>query len=321
MRISLAGFLLFFLMSPAVAQGGHTLWGDIKVDESQLTKARASSFTIVLYSEGGQLVMRQTVPANGRYRFLDLRNGRYELAVEYENQEIARMTVSVNAPFKTDFRQDIELQWRNDVGSVKPGVIDAASNYSRSDINQSLYRKALESSEKKAYEKAIGYLKQVVASDRADFPAWEQLGTMNFILKNFDEAEQDYLKALQLQANYKPALVNLGRLRIALRNFNGAIEVLVRAVKTDPKSAQANYFLGEAYLQVKLGSKAVPYLNEAIRLDPAGMAEAHLRLAALYNARGMKDKAAAEYSAFLKQRPDYPERKKLEAYIESAKVP
>ena len=111
------------------------------------------------------------------------------------------------------------------------------------------------------------------------------------------------------------ALISLGRLRIARQNFNGAIEVLSRAVKVQSTSPQANYFLGEAYLQVKLGSKAVPYLNEAIKLDPVGMADAHLRLAALYNARDLKYKAAVEYAEFLKQRPDYPEKKKLEAYI------
>jgi len=42
-------------------------------------------------------------------------------------------------------------------------------------------------------------------------------------------------------------------------------------------------------------------------------------LAALYNATGLRDKAAAEYSAFLKQRPDYSDRKKLEAYISANK--
>jgi hypothetical protein len=39
--------------------------------------------------------MRQTVASiNGRYDFLDLRNGRHEVVVEYEGQEIARVTVS-----------------------------------------------------------------------------------------------------------------------------------------------------------------------------------------------------------------------------------
>jgi len=44
-------------------------------------------------------------------------------------------------------------------------------------------------------------------------------------------------------------------------------------------------------------------------------------LAALYNAKGLKDKAATEYSDFLKVRPDYPERKKLELFISSNKSP
>jgi tetratricopeptide (TPR) repeat protein len=79
----------------------------------------------------------------------------------------------------------------------------------------------------------------------------------------------------------------------------------------------------DAYPQIKKGSKAVGYLNEAIKLDPAGKADAHLLLAALYNGAGMKDKAAAEYEAFLKQKPDYADRKKLEAYIDvnKAKTP
>ena len=103
------------------------------------------------------------------------------------------------------------------------------------------------------------------------------------------------------------------------KNFEGAVEVLTKAVKVQPESAQANYFLGEAYLQMKKGSVGVGYLYEAIRLDPIGMAEAHLRLAALYNAVGMKDKAAKEYEDFLKTEPDYPDRKRLEQYISENK--
>jgi len=77
-------------------------------------------------------------------------------------------------------------------------------------------------------------------------------------------------------------------------------------------------FLGEAYLQIKKGSKAVGYLNEAARL---GRPEAHLRLAALYDAVGMKDKAAIEYEQFLEKKPDYPDKKKLQKYISDNKKP
>ena len=115
------------------------------------------------------------------------------------------------------------------------------------------------------------------------------------------------------------ALISLGRLRIAQKNFDGAVEVLTQAVQVEPGSPQANYFLGEAYLQLKKGSKAVPYLYEALKLDPVRMAEARLRLAALYHAAGMKDKAAVEYEQFLKVQPDYPDRKRLEEYISANK--
>jgi len=76
--------------------------------------------------------------------------------------------------------------------------------------------------------------------------------------------------------------------------------------------------LGEAYLQMKKGSKAVGYLNEAAR---RGRYEAHLRLAALYDAAGLKERAALEYEEFLKKKPDYPDRKKLQKYITDNKKP
>lgn len=308
-----------FLAVVAAQSGGHVLFGDIKVDESQANRSMAT-FQVLLYSEAGSLLTRQTVPANGRYRFVGLRNGRYEVAVEFENKEIARVMVSVNSPFKTDFRQDLELQWKSISGRTKTGVVSVADFYQRSAANESLLKQAIEATEKKQYDRANLLMRQIVDADDKDFPVWQELGTNFFITKTFFEAESCYLKALQLKPNYVAAMINLGRLRIVVKNLDGAVAILDRAVKLEPTSAEANYFLGEAYLQAKLGSKAVPYLNAAIKLDPVTMAEAHLLLAALYNAKGLKDKAAAEYSAFLKQRPDYSDRKILEAYISANKA-
>jgi len=322
MKVSSASILVIILLVASVAaqRGGHVLFGDLKVDESQASGSRMATFQVLLYSEAGGLLMRQAVPSNGRYRFLDLRNGRYEVVVEFENREIARVTVSVNSPFKTDFRQDIELQWKSLSTINKTGVVSAAEFYDRSPANTSLFRQATKATERKQYERAISLMRQIVDADDRDFFVWDELGTNFFITKTYFEAESCYLKALQLRPDFVPAMINLGRLRIVLKNLNGAVAVLDRAVKLQPTSPEANYFLGDAYLQARLGSKAVPYLNEAIRLDPVTMADAHLLLAALYNAKGLKDKAVAEYSAFLKQRPNYSDRKKLEAYISANKV-
>jgi tetratricopeptide (TPR) repeat protein len=104
--------------------------------------------------------------------------------------------------------------------------------------------------------------------------------------------------------------------RSSQRKFEEAVEPLTKAVELQPTSGDANYFLGECYLQLKKGSKAIPYLNEAAKL---GRPDAHLRLGWLYNAAGMKDKAALEYEEYLKKNPDYPERNKLKEYIAANK--
>jgi len=313
--------IVLLLAAFALAQGGGglTLFGDIKVDESAASGLKPMSFQVLLYGEGGGLLFRETVPSNGRYRFLNLRPGRYEIVVELENVEIARVSVTLSSPFKTDFRRDIELQWLDRNRRTKAQVISVTDNYNRSKSQAAQFSKALEASDKKDYEKAVALLRNIVVNDPKDFPAWTELGTAYFILKDFVESERSYLEALKVKPDYAIALISLGRLRIAEKKFDGAVEALSNAVKVAPTSAQANYFLGEAYLQLKLGSKAVPFLNEAIKLDPLGMADAHLRLAALYNARDLKDKAAAEYEAYLQKRPDCPDKKRIELYIAAYK--
>jgi cytochrome c-type biogenesis protein CcmH/NrfG len=214
------------------------------------------------------------------------------------------------------------MQWRAAPGgtdAAKAGTTSVADQYSRSAGTKPLYDKAQEAIKKDDNDQAISLLRQVVSADPKDFEAWTELGTAYFKKKKLDDAEKAYRSALEQRPAYIVALLNLGKLRISQKKYDGAIEALSQAVAAQPQSAEINYWLGEAYLQVKKGSKAVGYLNEAIRLDPAGMAEVHLRLATLYNAAGLKDRAAAEYEQFLAKKPDYPDKKKLEQYIQENK--
>jgi len=309
------------IMAQTRAAGNQTIYGDIKVDDAEAGNLKPLSLDVSLYTEAGNMQGRQTVPSNGRYRFINLNSGRYYIVIELENREIARFNVDLSSPLLSDVRRDIEFQWRDLSGTTKGEVVSAADRYDRPAKTAPLFSKATDAVKSKHYDQAISLFRQVVDTDAADFQAWSELGTAYFIQKNYAEAEKAYLQAIARHPEYSKALISLGRLRIAQKNFDGAIDVLTKAVKVEPTSPQANYFLGEAYLQIKKGSVAVGYLNEAIKLDPVGMAEAHLRLAALYNAVGMKDKAAVEYEQFLKKTPNYPDKKKLEEYIKENKKP
>jgi tetratricopeptide (TPR) repeat protein len=299
--------------------GDHTLFGDLTVDESKVAGLKPLSFDVFLYSDSGVLVSRQPVANNGRYRFNNLAIGGYQLVIEVEATEVARLNVDLRSPLLRDVRRDVSLEWRLPNKRSRAGLISAADNYVRSASNQKLFKQALAANAKKRYAKAAELLQQITRSDAKDFQAWTELANIHFLQKNFADAENEYLHALDANHGFFLALLNLGRLESFQKRYDVAIDALTKAVKAQPDSPDANYFLGDAYLQNRKGSAAVEYFREALRLDPVGMAEVHLRLALLYHAAGARDKAAAEYEEFLKKRPDYSERQKLRKYIAANK--
>lgn len=298
-----------------VAQvSGTTLYGDVKVDESKVDARTPMSLNIILYNLAGNVVGRQAVPSGGRYRFNNVRPGEYDIAIEVETSEIARVRVSVGGMPGSDSRQDLEFEWKPTATGArsKAATISAADVYTRPSANESIFRKAQQAVDKKKYEQAVTLFRQIIEGDSQDFQAWTELGTAYLLQDKPDEAEKAYRRATEVRPAFALALLNLGRLLVSQKKFEAAIEPLSRTLELQPQSAEANLLLGEAYLQSKKGSKAVGFFNEAAKL---GRAEAHLRLATLYNAAGLKSKAAEEYREFLKKNPDHPDKKKLEQYI------
>ena len=158
------------VVHPTQAQrGGHILYGDVKVDDSKVKGIKPISYDLILYL-GGQVVRRQSVSSDGRYRFVDLSNGYYDLVVELENSEIARMRVEITSPrINTDYRQDITLEWKTPLSApAKPASVSAADYYQRSPANQKLFEKAQAATDKKKYDEALGLLNQLLTNDAKD---------------------------------------------------------------------------------------------------------------------------------------------------------
>lgn len=332
MRLFLLFCVLLGISSSSVAQirdpgltgrsGGKALYGEVTVEGEQLNNGKPVKVDLTLYTESRNVVERNTVSGNSRYRFNNIPQGVYELVAEVEGVEVARLRVDLRSPLVDDFKQDVTLAWTvTGPKSSKADTVSAADKYERNSANAALFTKADHAIDSKNYEEAAKLLEKILTNDPKDFQVWTQLGNVHLLQSKYADAESDYLRAIDLHSDYFLALLNLGRAEIGLQRYDVAVEVLNRAVKLRPKSPDANYLLGESYLQLKKGSLAVGFLNEALRLDPKGMADVHLRLALLYHSAGMKDKAAAEYEAFLKQHPDYQDRKQLEEYISTNKKP
>jgi tetratricopeptide (TPR) repeat protein len=298
------------------AQRNYAIWGELRIRGDADAPSGA---TIILYRSGGSEVGRQSISSGGRYRFTNLGPGEYDVTAEIEEKEIARVRIPILegslSPFY-GFRQDLDFDWKSKSAGVSPKVVSANDAYTRSAANQSIFHKAEHAVSNKKYDEAIKLLQLILDDDKADFQVWSLLGTVYLVQEKFDDAEKAYTSAIAAKPTYSLALLNLAKLRVSKKRFEEAIGPLTSLVEQQPPSGEANLLLGECYLQLKKGSKAVVYLNEAARL---GKPEAHLRLGWLYDAAGMKDKAAVEYQEFLKKKPDYPDRKRLEQYISANK--
>jgi Tfp pilus assembly protein PilF len=289
----------------------HTLFGDIRVDEGGEDVQRALSFNVILQMVSGLVIGRDSVPANGRFRFHRVPNGEYVLVVELGNEVVARAQFILHESRGTDVRKDIELMWRES-GFPEMG---GGTVYARSGPAERAFQEAQRESAEGDLRKAASLLDRIVKGDPEDYEAWTELGTVHSRRERPNEAQRAYLRALEVREDFLPALVNLGKLHLSQARFVDAVDPLNRALEVEPERAETNYLLGEAYLGVRKGSQAVPYLYEAIRLDPEGMADVHLRLAQLYDLAGLKDRAALEYGEFLRKRPDSPRKVELEAYV------
>jgi tetratricopeptide (TPR) repeat protein len=273
--------------------------------------------TVVVYlRNGGAQLDKYQANDRGYWYFLKQPVDGHALTFEVDGMEVGRAIIA--GGISNRFRQDVEFdfqQFRGANRQAAPSVVSTRDRYERGDAAEGDFEKALTAIRAGKSDEALTLLTSIVAKDDKDHNAWMYIGTVHYGAKRNADARKAYEKALSLKPDYFVGNLNLGKLELSEKNLDAAVAALSKAVAADASSADANHLLGEAHLQNKKGSLAVGFLNKAIELDPIGKADLHLRLAALYNGAGLKDRAAMEYKSFLEKVKDHPELKNLEQYV------
>ncbi|MBX7054446.1 MAG: tetratricopeptide repeat protein [Pyrinomonadaceae bacterium] len=261
----------------------------------------------------GAVLDRTTTNDKGFFIIRSVPRETVTILVEVDGNEAARQVVAASPMGNTSL--EISIPWPSLAPPAKPGVIAADQIYDRSPNNQALFSKGLDAAKSNEKAQAITFFNELLTADPKDHIAWTELGTVYFKHDDLDNAEACYFKAIELKRDYFMALLNLGKLYFGRKQYDDSVLVLTNAVKARPDSPDAHVFLAEAYLQTKKGNSAVYHYNEALKLAPIEKAEVHLRLASLYDAAGLKNKASNEYKLFLNKQPNYAEKERLEKYI------
>lgn len=286
--------------------------GRIKIEGAKQEKRTPVIAVSVTYA--GAAADRALTNDEGYFLVRNVPRNNVSIIIEVDGVEVLREPIV--APPMGNPRLDYTVSWPPANSQEKrPSVVSVNQGFVRTEKNEALYKRALTALKSEDSSGAIKLLNELLAAEPKDFIAWTELGTIYFKTNSLDNAEACYFKAIELKKDYSVALLNLGKLYLLRKQYDNAVLVLSNAVKVAPTLPEGHHYLGEAYLQSKKGSSALYHLNEAIRLAPGEMADLHLRIAALYDAAKMKDKAAAEYKMFLGKRPNYPQKAQLESYI------
>lgn len=159
----------------------------------------------------------------------------------------------------------------------------------------------------RAYIPAISRLLRVIELDPNMMRAYNNLGLCYDSLGQFDEAIQNFTRAIELnrrqeQPSAWPPL-NLAVSLISLNRLDEAVARLHEALSYNPKFPQAHYQLGLVLEKERKFEEAIAPLQRAIELDRL-YPEPHYTLGRIYQRQGKREEAQEEIEKFKKLRKE-----------------
>jgi len=133
---------------------------------------------------------------------------------------------------------------------------------------------AEEAGEKK---RAIGLYEEILHIDPEYAPAYINLGTLQFHLRDFSKAERLYRRATEADPGYALAYFDLGNVLDELERVDESIAAYRRAVELTPRYADAHYNLALACERIGKPRTALRHWQAYLKIDNQGLWADHAR--------------------------------------------
>ncbi|MGA2887175.1 MAG: tetratricopeptide repeat protein [Terracidiphilus sp.] len=174
-----------------------------------------------------------------------------------------------------DFER-LEQQMSQPSASSEPYPLRGPASVSPRGV-QSMFLSAVQAEETGEKDCAIELYEQIIAHDPSFAPAYINLGTIHFHLRQFDRAEELYRRATETDPNYVLAFFDLGNVLDELQRLDESIGAYRRAVVLAPRYADAHYNLALAHERKGDLRAALRHWQAYVRLDKGGPWAEHAR--------------------------------------------
>ena len=144
------------------------------------------------------------------------------------------------------------------------------------------------------HPKSLEAAKKSVEIDDSLAEAHTSLGYLLTLRYDWQRAEAEFKRALELNPNYSTAHHWYSRWLLTLGRVDDALGEIKRAQELDPTSLIINVALGGHYYSNRMFDEAIEQLGKTLEMDPH-FAHTHGHLAPAYIKKGMTEKAIAEY--------------------------
>jgi len=142
---------------------------------------------------------------------------------------------------------------------------------------QEMFLEAVQAEEVGEKIHAIKLYQEIMELDPSFAPAWINLGTIHFHLREFGCAEQLYRRATEIDPAYVLAFFDLGNVLDELQRPDESITAYRRAVALAPGYADAHYNLALAHERKGEARAALRHWQAYARLDKSGPWADHAR--------------------------------------------
>jgi tetratricopeptide (TPR) repeat protein len=142
---------------------------------------------------------------------------------------------------------------------------------------QELFIAAVQAEEAGEKQSAIALYEEMLAIDPDYAPAYINLGTLHFHLRQFVRTEELYRRATETDPGYVLAFFDLGNVLDELNRLDESIAAYQRSVQLSPQYADAHYNLALAFERKGERRAALRHWEAYIKLDKAGPWAEHAR--------------------------------------------
>ncbi len=175
------------------------------------------------------------------------------------------------------------------------------------ELAQKMFRRGNTYSNLQRYEEAIEEYRKAISADPNFSAAIRNLANTYYFLERYDEAKPLLARFIELEdsptAGLIAAVSTLGELERQARNFDVAIDYDLRAIELDPDNDSQIHIMANTYNNAGEADKAIAVYRAAVAVMPDN-AFFYRSLGRILEQEGRLEEALSEYESAAEKNPD-----------------